>query len=255
MKYLATPSSIFISSSSTGELSALSQSETRFVEQGEYSQNMLSEAFWTPNTVRWVLQTIFAKQKSAQLRISYIHWILQLCSWTNVRPIKNGYNPLPIKLHFQEGWGWASGRVGAVCTLLVRMFLCSFSLRELTCMHCVYLGLWTHKVLRGSFYTPCIYFHSFFNQDKYSGWVGVGVCVGCVCVWVCVCGGGGGAVGVGGGRERWWQSCGNIKKDSSENVISSRGTFVQIRFGSPFTSKVVVCGHCLVTLSLTNMKH
>ena len=27
--------------------------------------------------------------------------------------------------------------------------------------------------------------------------------------------------------------------------------FVRIRFGSPFSSKVVVCGHCLVTLSLT----
>ena len=26
-------------------------------------------------------------------------------------------------------------------------------------------------------------------------------------------------------------------------------------FGSPFSSKVVVCGHCLVTLSLTIMKH
>ena len=26
---------------------------------------------------------------------------------------------------------------------------------------------------------------------------------------------------------------------------------VRIRFGSPFSSKVVVCGHCLVTLSLT----
>ena len=26
---------------------------------------------------------------------------------------------------------------------------------------------------------------------------------------------------------------------------------VRIRFGSPFSSKIVVCGHCLVTLSLT----
>ena len=31
----------------------------------------------------------------------------------------------------------------------------------------------------------------------------------------------------------------------------SRGTSVRIRFGSPFSSKVVVCGHCLVTLFLT----
>ena len=49
VKYLATPSSIFISSSSPGELSALRQSETRFVELGEYSENTLSEDFWTPN--------------------------------------------------------------------------------------------------------------------------------------------------------------------------------------------------------------
>jgi len=50
VKYLATPSSIFIfiSSSSTGGLSALSQSEARFTELGEYSQNMLSEAL-TPS--------------------------------------------------------------------------------------------------------------------------------------------------------------------------------------------------------------
>ena len=33
--------------------------------------------------------------------------------------------------------------------------------------------------------------------------------------------------------------------------LVSRGTSVRIRFGSPFTSKVVVCGHSLVTLSLT----
>ena len=32
--------------------------------------------------------------------------------------------------------------------------------------------------------------------------------------------------------------------------LVSRGTSVRIRFGSPFSSKVVVCGHCLVTLSL-----
>ena len=54
IKYQAIPSSIFFSffffsSSSAGDLSALSQSEAMFVEQGEYSQNLLSEAFWTPN--------------------------------------------------------------------------------------------------------------------------------------------------------------------------------------------------------------
>ena len=48
-----TPSSIFIfiSSSSTGELFVLNQSEAMFVELGKYSQNMLSEAFRTPNIV------------------------------------------------------------------------------------------------------------------------------------------------------------------------------------------------------------
>ena len=30
-------------------LFSLDQSEARFAELGEYSQNMLSEAFWTPN--------------------------------------------------------------------------------------------------------------------------------------------------------------------------------------------------------------
>ena len=33
--------------------------------------------------------------------------------------------------------------------------------------------------------------------------------------------------------------------------LISRGTSVRIRFGSPFSSTAVVCGHCLVTLSLT----
>ena len=33
-------------------------------------------------------------------------------------------------------------------------------------------------------------------------------------------------------------------------LVSGR-TSVRIRFGSPFSSKVVVCGHCLVTLFLT----
>ena len=76
MKYLATPSSIFIfiSSSCTGELSALSQSETRFVELGEYSQNMLSEYSFV--AVRRILPTIFAKQKFAQLKTNYIRRIL-----------------------------------------------------------------------------------------------------------------------------------------------------------------------------------
>ena len=33
--------------------------------------------------------------------------------------------------------------------------------------------------------------------------------------------------------------------------LVSRGTSVRICFGAPFSSKVAVCGHCLVTLSLT----
>ena len=37
--------------------------------------------------------------------------------------------------------------------------------------------------------------------------------------------------------------------------LVNRGTSVRIRFGSPFSSKVVVCGHCLVTLSITVTKH
>ena len=38
-----------LSSSSTGQLFALNQSEAMFAELGEYSQNMLNEAFWIPN--------------------------------------------------------------------------------------------------------------------------------------------------------------------------------------------------------------
>ena len=30
---------------------------------------------------------------------------------------------------------------------------------------------------------------------------------------------------------------------------------IRICFGSPFSSKFLACGHCLVTLSLTIMKH
>ena len=37
--------------------------------------------------------------------------------------------------------------------------------------------------------------------------------------------------------------------------LVSRWPSVRIRFGSPFSSNVVVCGHCLVTLSLTVRKH
>ena len=37
--------------------------------------------------------------------------------------------------------------------------------------------------------------------------------------------------------------------------LVSIATSVRICFGSPFTSKIVVCGHCLVTLSSQFMKH
>ena len=42
---------------------------------------------------------------------------------------------------------------------------------------------------------------------------------------------------------------------TGEAVGWYRGASVRIRFCSPFSSKVVICGHCLVTLSLTIMKH
>ena len=60
-------------------LFALSQSETRFAELGEYSrQDMLREAFWIPNTasrfvaVRRITRTRFAKQKFAQLKTNNV---------------------------------------------------------------------------------------------------------------------------------------------------------------------------------------
>ena len=34
------------------------------------------------------------------------------------------------------------------------------------------------------------------------------------------------------------------------SALSRFGLAVRIRFGSPFSSKIVVCGHCVVTLSL-----
>ena len=67
------PIFIFISSSSTAELSlfALNQSEARFTELGEYSQNMLSKAFWTPNIASSPFDKypeLVPKQTVAQLR-------------------------------------------------------------------------------------------------------------------------------------------------------------------------------------------
>ena len=94
VKCLATPSSICIciSSSSTGELSAFSQSDTRFVELGEYSQNMLSEAFWTPNIASSQFDEcpeLYSRSKSKSspnLEPTIFAEYSQLCS----RTIKNG---------------------------------------------------------------------------------------------------------------------------------------------------------------------
>ena len=59
---------------------------------------------------------------------------------------------------FRKGGG------GRSCLyLLVWVSFGSFSLRELTCMHCVYLALWTSKVLCGSF-LYAIYKFSFIHS-------------------------------------------------------------------------------------------
>ena len=54
-----------------------------------------------------------------------------------------------------------------------------------------------------------------------------------------------------------WSRVNKHRRTAGSNRVSrfglavGRRTSVRIRFGSPFSSKVVVCGHCLVTLSLT----
>ena len=69
---------------------------------------------------------------------------------------------------FGKGW------VGRSCLyLLVWVSFGSFSLRELTCMHCVYLVRWTRKVLCGSFLCA-IYKFSFIHSFmilKFKHWV------------------------------------------------------------------------------------
>ena len=98
------------------------------------------------------------------------------------------------------------------------------------------------------------------GTTNHGGGGGGGECV-CVCVCVCVCWGGGGGVT-------------EIRRESIERAVSTKVVFrepvwpsgkavrlvngrtsVRYLFGSPFSSKVVVCGHGLVTLSLTIMKH
>ena len=66
------------------------------------------------------------------------------------------------------GKGW----VGRSCLyFLVWVSFGSFSLREFTCMHCVYLALWTRKVLCGSFLCAIYKFsfiHSFIHYCYHS---------------------------------------------------------------------------------------
>ena len=75
---ISTPSSIFIFYFfllHRTAVFALNQSEARFAKLGEYSQNMLSEAFMDPKhsfADRRISRTRFAKQKFAQLRTSYV---------------------------------------------------------------------------------------------------------------------------------------------------------------------------------------
>ena len=76
MKYLATPSSIFvfISSSSTGELSALSQrqwSSNRPFFPPEHGERSFWDLEYSFVAVRRILRTIFAKQRLCQLRTNY----------------------------------------------------------------------------------------------------------------------------------------------------------------------------------------
>ena len=60
---------------------------------------------------------------------------------------------------FGKGW------VGRSCLyFLVWVSFGSFSLQELTCMHCVYLVLRTRKVLCGIFYALYIYTFSFIHR-------------------------------------------------------------------------------------------
>ena len=74
--------------------SALSQSEAMFVGLGECSQNMLSEAFWSPNTASSQFDEyseLYSRSKSSPNQEPTIFAeYSQLCSRTYVRPIKNG---------------------------------------------------------------------------------------------------------------------------------------------------------------------
>ena len=63
---------------------------------------------------------------------------------------------------------------------------------------------------------------------------------------------GGGVGEEGRGRSLFWfQFCWHLLELAGQEELVSRRTSVLIHLGSPFSSKVMVCGHCLVTLSLT----
>ena len=75
---------------------------------------------------------------------------------------------LYIFLHLTAMYSSTFGKwwVGRSCLyFLVWVSFGSFSLRELTCMHCVYLALWTRKVLCGSF-VCAIYKFSFIHHSN-----------------------------------------------------------------------------------------
>ena len=75
---------------------------------------------------------------------------------------------LYIFLHLTVRYSCTFGKggwVGAVCTFWYECPMVAFSLRRLACMHCVYLALWTCKVLGWSFFMRYIYnFHSFVHS-------------------------------------------------------------------------------------------
>ena len=92
VKNLATPSSIFIFSSSTGELCSqpirgnVCRTGWMFPEYVEWS---FLDPKYSFVTVWWIPPTRSAKQKFAQLRTRFAEYS-QLGSWTNIHPIKNG---------------------------------------------------------------------------------------------------------------------------------------------------------------------
>ena len=96
MKNLAIPSSIFISSSSTGELcSQPIRGNVRRI--GRMFPEHVERSFLDPEysfaAAGRILRTIFAKQKFAQLRTNYIRRILptMFAKKMNVRQLRTGF--------------------------------------------------------------------------------------------------------------------------------------------------------------------